>query len=118
MDCVRAAMQKLPRNPENVCIDEQIVPFSGGMPNKVVIKSELHPFGLKLYCLADPSGTVLDFVAYSGKTTITGEMVQRPQGEPAVLTLTESVSENSVIYLDRFLQVWVFFELCLRRVSK
>ena len=27
MDCVRAAMQKLPRNPENLCIDEQIVPF-------------------------------------------------------------------------------------------
>ena len=41
-------------------------------------------------------------MAYSGKTTFTGEMAQRPLGEAAVLTLTESVSENSVIYLDRF----------------
>ena len=37
-----------------------------------------------------------------GKQYFSDEIAQTPQGEAAVLTLTESVAETSIIYLDRF----------------
>ena len=101
LDSMRSAMMHLPRNPENLCIDEQIIPFTGGMPNKV-IKTQPHPVGLKLYCLAEPSGTILNFIPYCGKQTFGEEMSPKPQGEAAVLTLCENVPEGCTIYLDRF----------------
>ena len=102
LDSIKHAMAEVPRNPENLCIDEQIVPFTGGMPNKVVIKSKPHPVGLKLYCLADPSGTILSFIPYTGAKTFEGELASKPQGEAAVASLCESVDKGCTIYLDRF----------------
>ena len=81
---MKRTMSEIPRNPENLCIHEQIVPFTGGMPNKVVIKPKPYPVGLKLFCLVDPSGTILNFIPYTGARTFEGKLAAKPQGEAAV----------------------------------
>ena len=54
---------------ENVCIDEQIIPFQGQLNIKQYIKFKPSPWGVKLYLLCGQSGLVLDLIAYQGATT-------------------------------------------------
>ena len=102
MESVRSAMLSVPVPPDNVCIDEQIIPFTGGMPNKVVIKTKPHPVGLKMFCLAAPSGTILNFVPYCGSRTFSKQFEEMPQGQAAVLSLCEKVEKGCTLFLDRF----------------
>ena len=37
LNSISECMQKIPCPPDHCCVDKQIIPFSGGMPNKVVI---------------------------------------------------------------------------------
>ena len=102
MEKVRKCMEQIPCPPDSICVDEQIIPFTGGMPNKVVIKTKPHPVGLKLYCSATPSGTILNFLAYCGSKTFDEEYAGKPQGESAVLKLCDKVPKGCTVYLDRF----------------
>ena len=62
LNSLRDCMQKFLCPPDQCCVDEQIIHFSGGMPNKDVIKSKPHPLGLKLFCLSHASGNILNLV--------------------------------------------------------
>ena len=42
LNSISECRQKIPCPRDHCCVDEQIIPFSGGMPNKVVIKSKPH----------------------------------------------------------------------------
>ncbi|KAH7958108.1 hypothetical protein HPB51_027908 [Rhipicephalus microplus] len=64
---VQAACRKLPR-PPSVCFDEQIIPFTGVTTLKQYVPGKLHPTGLKNFVVDSPSGLVLDFDIYWGKT--------------------------------------------------
>ena len=69
LDSFKRVKLETPRNPETFCIDEQIVPLTGGMPYKVVIKYKPYPVGPKLFCLADLPGAILSFIHYIAART-------------------------------------------------
>ncbi|KAH6933232.1 hypothetical protein HPB50_013741 [Hyalomma asiaticum] len=64
---VQAACRKLPRTP-SVCVDEQIILFTGVTTLKRYKPGKPHPTGLKNFVLTSPSGLLLDFGIYQGKT--------------------------------------------------
>ena len=49
LDSVKHAMLEILQNAENLCVVERNIPFTGGMPNKIVIKSKPRPVGLKQF---------------------------------------------------------------------
>lgn len=54
---------------ENLCIDEQIVPFKGQLDIKQYVKGKPNPWGVKIFFLCGSSGLTYDFIVYQGSTT-------------------------------------------------
>ena len=91
---------------QNICIDEQIVPFKGKSCLKQYIPSKPHKWGYKIFVLADDQGITYDFMPYGGKI----DPVQVP-GVPdlkassnVVLHLTQHVSpnRNHLLFFDNW----------------
>ena len=54
---------------ENVCVDEQIVPFKGQLNIKQYLQNKPCKWGIKVFLLCGASGLVYDGIVYQGKTT-------------------------------------------------
>jgi len=55
---------------QNISIDEAMIKFNGRVGFKQYLKSKPTPWGIKVWCSADPtSGYLLDFQVYTGKST-------------------------------------------------
>ena len=54
---------------QNLCIDEQMVPFRGRISIKQYVKGKPTPWGVKIFVLCGRSGTAYDFLIYQGATT-------------------------------------------------
>ena len=52
---------------QNLCIDEQLVPFKGKSSLKQYLPNKPHKWGYKIFVLADDQGMTYDFIPYSGK---------------------------------------------------
>jgi hypothetical protein len=52
---------------QELCIDEQLVPFKGRSQLKQYIPSKPHKWGYKIFVLADTKGIIHDFIPYMGK---------------------------------------------------
>lgn len=58
---------------------------------------------MKAFVLANPDGTVCDFIVYQGNTTYPDyDDSSFGQGEKAVLKLTESLVPGHLVYFDRY----------------
>ena len=101
LDSVKHAMLEIPRIPDNSCVDEQIIPFTAGMPNKIFLKSKPHPVGWKLFSLADPSGTILSLTQVRKHLKANWHRSPREK-QQSLLVFVREFSRGCTIYLDRF----------------
>ena len=102
IDRILKGCHALPRYPD-VAIDEQMIPFSGVCTMKQFVRGKPNPEGLKNFVCATPKGLVLDFDIYQGKNTFLGNKRQNlGVGPSAVVKLSETLSEGTHIYVDRY----------------
>ncbi|KAH8039130.1 hypothetical protein HPB51_005306 [Rhipicephalus microplus] len=86
---------------KHVCIDEQMIPFTGRTQFKQFVPRKQNPEGLKNLVLAAPNGLILDFEIYQGnKARISPEA--SGIAEAAVLRLAESLKPGTKLYFDHY----------------
>lgn len=105
---------------ENLCIDEQIIPFKGQINIKQYIKSKPYPWGIKVFVLCGKSGIPYDFIVYQGSTTpLDNEMVKKIGFSSAiVLHLAQRIPANVIgrkLYFDNYFSSYAVFEALLER---
>lgn len=101
IDAVRKRCLELERAPGPYSVDEQMIPFTGRCSMRQYVKGKPRPVGLKNFVITTSRGLVVDFEIYQGKTTRLAD-VDIGLGAGVVLRLTETLSENSRIYFDRY----------------
>lgn len=105
IDRFRRIVLTLPRE-ENMCIDEQMIPFAGAVAIRQYVTRTPNPTGLKISILAGASGQVLDLEVYQGATTrLPPELdgtLKLGAGGRAILRLAETCQPGSNFYFDRF----------------
>ncbi|XP_033113148.1 uncharacterized protein LOC117113820 [Anneissia japonica] len=104
LDAVRNRCVELPRE-EYCAVDEQMIPFTGRVPTKQVIKSKPNPVGIKNFVLCGKSGRALDFEFYQGKGTgIPQETKHLGLGASVVILLTNTIPRqmNYKICFDNY----------------
>lgn len=81
---------------ENLCIDEQIVPFRGRLSIKQYVKGKPIPWGIKIFVLCGKSGQAYDFIIYQGALTEIDKGLRRTFGLGAavVLKLVERIDKE------------------------
>ena len=103
LDSFRDSCLKIPRSTK-LCVDEMMIPFQGRMPARQYLPLKPHPFGMKVFVLADPHGVVLDFRLYIGSGTIDDlaeDIRCMGLGASAVISRTPSIPPGTMLYFDR-----------------
>ena len=102
---LRAKFQNIPMDQE-LCIDEQMVPFKGASQIKQYIPSKPNKWGYKLFVLADKSEMIHDFIPYTGKIEpVNCEGVPDLKASAnVVLHLAQIIpnNKNHILYFDNW----------------
>ena len=70
LDTVRDSFSAHYKPGQSISIDEAMIKFNGRLEFKQYMKSKPTPWGIKVWCSADPtSGYLLDFSIYTGKSS-------------------------------------------------
>ncbi|XP_042885490.1 piggyBac transposable element-derived protein 3-like [Penaeus japonicus] len=89
---------------QELCIDEQMVPFKGRSCLKQYVPSKPHKYGYKFFVLAGKDGMTYDFMPYTGKIN--------PVNDPTVPDL--GASSNVVLQLSQIIpsncNYYMFFD--------
>ncbi|XP_043239000.1 piggyBac transposable element-derived protein 3-like [Amphibalanus amphitrite] len=87
-----------------VCIDEQMIPFTGKTSLKQYVPCKPNPEGIKNFVLATRDGLVLDFEPYQGQKLCSEDLDGKPctLPESVVLRLIHSLPPGTSIYFDRY----------------
>ena len=89
---LRSKFQEIPMT-QDLCIDEQMVPFKGTSSMKQYVAGKPHKWGYKFFLLADKFGMTYDFIPYTGKI--------EPVEDPNVPDLKPS--SNIVLHLAQII---------------
>lgn len=112
-DALRSRFQELPVE-ESVCVDEQIVPFTGKLDVKQYIKNKPNPYGIKIFCLCGKSGIMYDFIIYQGPSTEFNNFMVRELGQsPTVvlqLAMKNLLFEPHKLFFDNFFNSYKLLE--------
>ncbi|XP_036320015.1 piggyBac transposable element-derived protein 3-like [Rhagoletis pomonella] len=105
---------------ETLCVDEQIIPFTGRLGMKQYIRGKPCPWGIKLYVLCGKSGMPYDFIAYQGSSTeIEPSLINKLGfGASITLQLLKRVPQDSAghqVYTDNFFTTYSLLEIFEKR---
>ena len=94
----------LQTRPQDVCVDEQMIPFTGACSLRQYVPNKPNPVGLKNFVLASPEGLVLDFVIYQGETSFKPipKHLKLGLGGSVIVHLCDSLSSGTNVYCDRY----------------
>lgn len=90
---------------ENLCVDEQIVPFRGNFSIKQYVKGKPTPWGVKIFVLCGRSGIAYDFLIYQGVSTGLNEQNLKKFGLGAavILHLSQCITKpGHKLYFDNY----------------
>lgn len=116
---VRRRLHQLPLE-ENLCVDEQIIPFKGKFTGLQYIKGKPCPWGIKVFFLCGKSGLSYEFIVYQGSTTPLNEILVKTvgSGSAVVLELAKRIpmqSKGHKLYFDNYFPSFQLFEILLDR---
>ncbi|XP_068084155.1 piggyBac transposable element-derived protein 3-like [Anabrus simplex] len=103
---------------ENLCVDEQIVPFRGNLSFKQYVKGKPTPWGVKIFVLCGKSGQAYDFLVYQGSTTELDQDTLKKFGLGAsvVLHLAKRIDgEGHKLFYDNFFSSYNLLQLLKSR---
>ncbi len=95
------------RLPENICIDESMIPYFGNHHFKQFIRGKPIRFGFKVWCLCDEAGFLHAFDIYTGKDdSVSDEQKQFGLGGAVVKKLLSMAkdpdSKGHKLYIDNY----------------
>uniref|UniRef100_A0A671NB21 PiggyBac transposable element-derived protein domain-containing protein n=1 Tax=Sinocyclocheilus anshuiensis TaxID=1608454 RepID=A0A671NB21_9TELE len=99
---------------ENLCVDEQMVPFRGSLSVEQYVKGKPHPWGVKMYFLCGKSGMTYDFLLHQGATMEVSEQfkTQLGLGAGVVYHLSQRITEaDHKLYFDNYFTTYNLLEL-------
>lgn len=116
---VRNRLLKLPLE-QNLCVDEQMIPFKGQLSIKQYIQNKPTKWGLKVFLLCGESGIPYDFILYQGSTTeISAEMLNEfGFGASIVLHLSQRIpasAQGHTMFFDNFFTTYPLLEVLYDR---
>ena len=113
---LREKFQQISKEQE-LCIDEQMVPFKGHSSMKQYVPGKPHKYGYKFFVLAGKNGMTYDFMPYTGK--------MKPVNDPTIpdlgassnvaLHLCQTIASNCNHYM--FFDNWFTFLPLLRHLA-
>ncbi len=112
-ECIRKRCLQLQLE-EELCVDEQIVPFRGKLSVLQYIKGKPTPWGVKIYFLCGKSGLAYDFLIYQGATTELSERSKKVLGHGAsvVTHLCQRIqTPNHKIFFDNYFTTYNLLEV-------